>query len=87
MLNEEIMQEVETPVEEVKPVIKKNRAVVGVVNCDDLKLRAEADADADVIFLMKKDTAVSIEDTVGDFYKVIVNGVVGYCMKKFITVQ
>jgi hypothetical protein len=36
---------------------------------------------------MKKDTAVSIEDTVGDFYKVIVNGVVGYCMKKFITVQ
>lgn len=85
MEKDEIMQEVETPVEPVAP--KKNRAKIGVVNCDLLNLREEADADSDILCVMSMNDPVTILGEDKNFYNVMYNGVVGYCMKKFINVK
>ena len=71
------------------PTKKRNRAVIGVVNCDSLFLRDEPDSDGDVIHIMKKDDTVSIDinGSTNDFYKATVDNVSGFCMKKFITIQ
>ena len=85
MENEEIIQTTETPVEPVTP--KKNRPKIGEVNCDQLKLREEPDTDADVLYIMAKGDVISILGEEKNFYKILCNGIVGYCVKKFITIK
>lgn len=89
MEKDEIMQEVETPVEKPveTPAPKRNRAKIGEVNCDKLNLRAEPVSDADILYVMSKGDAVSILEEEKTFYKVLTKGVVGYCVKKYITVK
>jgi hypothetical protein len=62
---------------------------VGVVNIPRLNVRAEAKGDADIITVIKKDTEVVIDrcSSTEEFYKVIVDNVEGYCMKKFINIK
>lgn len=85
MEKEEIVQEtVETSV----PVVsKKNRAKIGEVNCDQLNLREEPSTDADILLIIKKGDPVSILEESKGFYKVLTNGIIGYCVKEFITVK
>lgn len=88
MEKDEIMQEVETPVEQVAQVLpKRNRAKIGEVNTDQLNLRAEPDSDADIMFIMSKGDTVTILEEEKSFYKVLTKGIVGYCVKKFITAK
>lgn len=89
MEKDEIIQEVETPVEKIveTPAPKRNRAKIGEVNCDKLNLRSEPDSDADILYVMSEGDAVSILGEEKTFYKVLTKGVVGYCMKKFITTK
>ena len=86
MENTENIKEIETPVvESVAP--KRNRAKIGEVNCDQLNLRSEPDSDADIIYIMTSGNNVSILGEEKAFYKVMINGIIGYCMKKFITIK
>lgn len=81
------MKEEEKKIEPVKT--KKIKQVIGTVVADQLRVREEPDIDADVLLIIKKDDAVAIDEagSTGTFYKVIVNGTIGYCMKEFIMIK
>lgn len=85
---EEVLEPVveETPVKEAAPVeVPKKKVKTGkVVNCDALRVRYTALTSAAVITTIPKDTEVVINGVDGDFYKVKVGDVEGYCMKQFI---
>ena len=89
----EPVTEVETePVTEIEtePVTEPQETVeVGIVNIPRLNVRAEAKGDADIVTVIKKDTEVVLDraSSTEDFYKVIVDGVEGYCKKEFITIK
>lgn len=77
-------------VEDPNPVvIKKKKTQYGVVKCDKLNLRAEADLDSDIIAILKKDNTVTIveNDRSSTFYRVSFNGQTGYCVKEFIKIN
>lgn len=74
------------PVEEAAP------ATVGVVyKCEKLNLRKKPTKDSDVLTVVPADTEVEIIDidkSVGKaWYKVSVDGVVGFCMKEYIDIK
>lgn len=68
---------------------KKKKTILGVVNCGQLFLREEADIESDALYVLTKGDAVVIDEegSTPDFYKVVANGVVGFCVKEFITVK
>lgn len=68
---------------------KKKRTVIGIVNCDQLFLREEPDRESDALDILLKDSAVIIDEdgSTATFYKVIARGIVGYCVKEFITIK
>lgn len=59
----------------------------GVVTAAHLNVRKEASKDSDIISIVAKDDEVKITDEIGDFYKVLVNDVEGFCVKDFITIK
>lgn len=95
--SEEVVDEViQDTIEE--PIVEENTANViqsatGVVSgCEMLNVRKENDKNAEIIFIINKDSEVQVdlsEDKESDeFYKVVTpSGVEGYCMKKFITLK
>ena len=68
---------------------KKKKTIIGVVNCDQLFLREVPDRESDALNVLVKDSAVVIDEdgSTSDFYKVVANGIVGYCVKEFITIK
>lgn len=68
---------------------KKKKTIIGIVNCDQLFLREEPDRESDALNVLIKDSAVVIDEdgSTSDFYKVVAGGIVGYCVKEFITVK
>ena len=66
---------------------KKNRSIIGVTTVD-LRLREEPDAESDILYVIPKGKPVVIveDGSTEEFYKVNTEGLVGYCVKKFISV-
>lgn len=58
-----------------------------VVDCSNLNVRADGDTTAPVITTIKAGINVRILDETVDWYKVNVNGVTGFCMKRFIKLR
>jgi uncharacterized protein YgiM (DUF1202 family) len=83
-----VASDVEEPiVEEIKPK-KSKKMLIGKVIGGTLNLRAEPDSDSDIIYVLKNGDAVIIdtEGSTDKYYKVTVNGLIGYCVRSFITV-
>lgn len=77
-------------VEEVKQEIVLVDGIVS--NCELLNVRKESSKDAEVLCTIGVNTMVKVDLTVDkeaeEFYKIVTpNGVEGYCMKKFITIN
>ena len=77
-------------VEEVKQEIVLADGIVS--NCELLNIRKESSKDAEVLCTIGVNTMVKVDLTVDketeEFYKIVTpNGVEGYCMKKFITIN
>ena len=77
-------------VEEVKQEIVLVDGIVS--NCELLNIRKESSKDAEVLCTIGVNTMVKVDLTVDkeaeEFYKIVTpNGVKGYCMKKFITIN
>ena len=77
-------------VEEVKQEIVLVDGIVS--NCELLNIRKESSKDAEVLCTVGVNTIVKVDLTVDkeaeEFYKIVTpNGVEGYCMKKFITIN
>ena len=65
----------------------RNGSKIGEVNTVQLNLREEPDSDADILFIMSKGDTVTILGEEKSFYKVMAKGIVGYCVKTFITAK
>lgn len=77
-------------VEEVKQEIVLVDGIVS--NCELLNVRKESSKDAEVLCTIGVNTMVKVDLTADkeaeEFYKIVTpNGVEGYCMKKFITIN
>ena len=77
-------------VEEVKQEIVLVDGIVS--NCELLNVRKESSKDAEVLCTIGVNTMVKVDLTVDkeaeEFFKIVTpNGVEGYCMKKFITIN
>lgn len=94
----DVVQQMINQVEEVnEPVVeetKQERVLVnGIVSgCELLNIRTKGSKDADVLSTLGVNTMVKVDLTADsdaeEFYKIITpNGVEGYCMKKFITIN
>lgn len=73
-------------VEEVKE--EKVLFINGIVDkCERLNVREKASVDSDILKVIDKGTEViiDVEKSTDEFFKVSIDGVDGYCMKKFIT--
>ena len=55
-----------------------------IVSATKLNVRALPYASASVLGVLDKGTTVVIEGEENEFYKVSVNGLVGYCMKQYV---
>lgn len=74
---------------EVKPELPTTAAGV-VSGCKKLNVRNRPNITAGIVTTIDEGTEVEIAQPIvnGDFYKVtLANGVVGYCMKKFIVLE
>ena len=92
----EVVEETEEVVNEVEPEVveetEEAEVLTGqVVNCTKLNVREDASKEAKVLCVLEKDTIVNIDpkvDQTADFYQVHTqDGVIGYCMKKFIEIK
>lgn len=84
-LNEEESNEEEFNEEESNEIIEEVVAKEGKVSCDRLNVRSAANVDAGIVFVITKDSVVSILDDSDEFfYKISYNNKEGYCMKEFI---
>lgn len=61
----------------------------GVVdNCLQLYVRRKPNINSKIVTVLNKSDTVKIKDSGRDFYSVITaNGVFGFCMKKYISIQ
>lgn len=86
-------QPIEEPVlEETEVVCEEKVPVIGVVvNCQKLRVRSEASAEADnTIAVLDALSEVTVDEDASteDFYKVCTAaGMEGFCMKKFIALR
>lgn len=77
--------EVEEKVEDVTPKI-----LLGVVtDCSKLNVRKKANIKSEVASVINAKTEVTVypDESTKDWYKVKVNDVIGFCMKKFIKIK
>ena len=90
---EEVVEEIiEEPVEEiieepVEEIAEEETCQVGVVIAERLNVRSNPFKDADVLFVINKGQEVIIDGEDGDFFKVVVDGNVGYCIKNFVAIK
>lgn len=85
--DEAVTQEVEETTEET---VEEETRTIGVVSgCEKLNVRNRPSTNAAIVTTVKKGDELVLEPCASDeFHKVtLANGVVGYCMKKFITVK
>lgn len=95
--NTEITKPVEPVVELTEPVIEEIKEekpepapIYGAVfNCQILRVRKDASTNSDTIKTIPQGTRVEVlsKRTKAGFYQVKVDGVVGYCMKEFISIE
>lgn len=84
-----VEETVETEVEE-KKVAPEPKPVYGVVNCEKLNIRKEANKADNVLRVVDEGSELKIDMTKSTpaWYKVCTaEGVEGFCMKKFVTVR
>lgn len=83
-----VAPDVEEPVVEEIKLKKSKKMLIGKVIGGTLNLRTEPDSDSDVIHILKNGDAViiDVEGSTDKFYKVTVDGLVGYCVRSFVTV-
>lgn len=82
---EEVVEEIiEEPVEEI---VEEETCQAGVVIAERLNVRSNPFKDADVLFVINKGQEVIIDGEDGDFFKVVVDGNIGYCIKNFIAIK
>lgn len=62
---------------------KKNRVKIGVTK-SALNLREEPSPDSDILYVIPEGDPVVINGEDGNYYKVTVQGLVGYCVKDYI---
>ena len=95
-INEVVEEVVNEVVNEVEPEVveetEESEVLTGqVVNCAKLNVRESANKDSKVLCILEKDTVVNVDpkvDQAEDFYLVYTqDGVIGYCMKKFIEIK
>ena len=62
--------------------------IKGSVLCELLNVRKEPNKNSEILTVVSKDTLLTIldKDFSEEFYKVLVNNIEGYCMKKFIAI-
>ena len=65
---------------------KKNRVKIGVTKVA-LNLREEPSSDADILYVIPKGSAIVINGENGEYYKVTVEGLSGYCIKAYVDVK
>lgn len=93
-----VVQQMTSQVENVdEPIVEEVKQEIvlvdGIVsNCELLNIRKESSKDAEVLCTIGVNTMVKVDLTVDkeaeEFYKIVTpNGVEGYCMKKFITIN
>ncbi len=82
----EAVENTEVVEEAVKPA-----TTIGVVSgCGKLNVRKEADIEAEKVTVISQGTQVTVNlaESTEDFYRIMtIDGKVGYCMKKFITIS
>ena len=91
---QQMTNQVENVDEPIVEEVKQEKVLVdGIVsNCELLNIRKESSKDAEVLCTIGVNTMVKVDLTVDkeaeEFYKIVTpNGVEGYCMKKFITIN
>lgn len=93
-----VVQQMTNQVENVdEPIVEEVKQEIALVdgivsNCELLNIRKESSRDAEVLCTIGVNTMVKVDLTVDkeaeEFYKIVTpNGVEGYCMKKFITIN
>lgn len=93
-----VVQQMTNQVENVdEPIVEEVKQEIvlvdGIVSgCELLNIRKESSKDAEVLCIIGVNTMVKVDLTVDkeaeEFYKIVTpNGVEGYCMKKFITIN
>ena len=93
-----VVQQMTNQVENVdEPIVEEVKQEIvlvdGIVSgCELLNIRKESSKDAEVLCTIGVNTMVKVDLTVDkeaeEFYKIVTpNGVEGYCMKKFITIN
>lgn len=87
------MENSEMPIEKIVDTepkkTKKNKTIIGIVNCNNLFVREEPDKESDAIYILNKNDTVIIDEaaSTNGFYKVIVKGIIGFCVKNFIDIM
>lgn len=87
-IDEMVISNVDEVVEETEEVTPKT--LLGVVTgCLKLNVRKKANIKADVVSVVdaKSEATVYPDDSTKDWYKVTVNGIDGFCMKKFVSIK
>ena len=92
IIEEPVEEIIEEPVEEiieepVEEIAEEETCQVGVVIAERLNVRSNPFKDADVLFVINKGQEVIIDGEDGDFFKVVVDGNVGYCIKNFVAIK
>lgn len=89
--DEEVSETEEEPTEEPT---EEDDAFENMVNgkifdCQKLNLREEPSRDANVVEVLDESSILIVdkENSTEDFYKVEVNGKIGYCVKKFVKID
>ena len=87
--NEEVVENVEQT-EEITNIVNYAKGVVS--GCDRLNVRADSSKESNVLSILECKVEVKVDlsnnNETSEFYKVITpDGVEGYCMKKFITIN
>lgn len=80
------VEEVESELEEIEAI----ECVIGHVNVAKLNVRIAPVFDAEVVTIVKENTELEIglDESTDEFYKVyLANGVEGFCMKEFVTIN
>ena len=70
-----------------EPIVELETCEGFVDNCERLNVRKGASMDDAVITVLEKGSKVNIDvkNSTNEFYKISIDGVDGYCMKKFIS--
>lgn len=79
----------EAPAETSKETVKTKNISGIVIDCNRLNVREEPNSNAKVVTVLNRDVEVEINkaESTADWFKVAVNGIEGYCMRKFISAK